>query len=79
MAPGLLFDIQEAAEERQAASHRQDASMGHDAWQGHGEMGARAGTSGQQACYNRNLHSEEEEGASCVRAVGVSSAVANVM
>ena len=52
-------------------------SIGHDARQGHREMGSRAGPARQQACHNRNLHTEKEAGATSVRALGIPSALAS--
>ena len=46
---------------------------------GHCEMGSRAGAARKKACYNRNLHAEEEASATSVRAVGISSALADAM
>jgi len=79
VASGLLFKIRKAPKERQAAPHRQDPSVGHDAWEGHCAMSARAGLTRQAAINNCNLHTEKEAGSSCVRALGVPSALANVM
>jgi len=42
-------------------------------------MSARAGLTRQAAINNCNLHTEKEAGSSCVRALGVPSALANVM